>query len=729
MPSEQRHRKLRKARSEHQIPKGLTVEFISRKCRDSPQLLGPEKLQFSRHESNESFHCVGPGSHQLSPCQSQESPTSQNQACHPIFFNPSPIASPTVREPGEKENYGNNFSDMMTNVRVLRVLHEVEKAFENATPISGKPYQTNQQLAMKDISRKSTSPQVTSETSELPTQGLKFNTNIFKPIGSKPSMEIPTGPRPQTLDESLEKDEEALSRRWSHLRQLERRATEASIEGLRKASLRRDSEKSQSTSGSDRTLHSPSRKFSFSRKSSSTLEKPEKTPIPPRARVPTDYFKPSPISFLSKSHPARIQKPVHREQLSPEADLVYQPVPLAPLQPYQFFPPTRLSRDSLRQPMGPRTMPNLSWSSDHYLEEEKSDILTPLESDQTYSSLIQLKSKDQLVSSPEIELISIPLSAAQQMVHTSNFLIHRKNSTNQYSSQVTQTNHTLRKLSSYSAENSSQLSLIEIPLQEFNTNIEDLKTIEVNGTTVSSDIETCLNDSATQNEKDVNEGSISPASSRPRFKRLSVKDGNASARDKRHNYMKHSPCHLKSPIGLEFPLPIGVDSPRGQCRNRSKSLPNGKDLGDEALLQDNEKTLTQESPLKRENFIDEKTSLDLSKRLSKSPHGSCEKDSPEDQDPSLRNNLEKDPVHSLSKIKCQSEPSLPFFFSNKMKPRSKKLRKKSATFENITKNESTSGVEKRDNFIGLAKKLLIKRVANEEKSCQGTLHDGEVKSS
>jgi hypothetical protein len=66
---------------------------------------------------------------------------------------------------------------------------------------------------------------------------LHFNVDIFKSPGEYPSFGPPEPPKATSNPPDLPL-EELHAERWECLQQLERRATEASLEGLRKASLK-----------------------------------------------------------------------------------------------------------------------------------------------------------------------------------------------------------------------------------------------------------------------------------------------------------------------------------------------------------------------------------------------------------------------------------------------------------------------------------------------------------
>ncbi|KAI9604292.1 hypothetical protein H4Q26_003906 [Puccinia striiformis f. sp. tritici PST-130] len=133
----------------------------------------------------------------------------------------------------------------MEKIRFMEMVAEVDKAVGKASSQSSSSdldhhtYHQPGPLA-KDGQRKSDEiKQTWLKDSTEEEEELYFNVDIFKSPGES------TGIRPTELPVSttppLELQEELHAERWECLQQLERRATEASLEGLRKASLKGES--------------------------------------------------------------------------------------------------------------------------------------------------------------------------------------------------------------------------------------------------------------------------------------------------------------------------------------------------------------------------------------------------------------------------------------------------------------------------------------------------------
>ncbi|WAR56660.1 hypothetical protein PtB15_7B510 [Puccinia triticina] len=557
----------------------------------------------SRRSSDESFNCVGDKSldcFQLKPAPKRDPKRreqDQQQLNHKTGPTPAAGDLEGAAEGGPPAQADSSASSM-EKIRFMEVVAEVDKAVGIATSPSPSSDLLDQHTSRQtgSIITKDGQARVDSDPiaffspipynnnsntlhdrSELKSDGdkpawlentpqsvgrgkLHFNVDIFKSPGEIPTTfgpaELPRSTRKPTSSDQLE---ELNAERWECLQQLERRATEASLEGLRKASLKgENTERSQSiSSGSHDTVHptAPLRKFSSSRQAASGRHRSksssyshrwgsnESNKMEPIAGSKTKVHPTITLSY----HPTEIDDHLRREKLllrSPSVSVV--PI----LEGVNLSNESRASSD--QRPVGPRPMSkalNLSRLSDASVQTDQTDVLMPLASTNRIAPSYATPPNPD-----EKEVIAIPSSAVKQMVRTSNYLINRKNSSNYFFNPLI---HNLQNLNYQDDLNNSnddvtQPSLIEISLNKVDG--------EIGGTGPGQAVPKAPTTEKPEEREtramgvpgvqprlnargSMQEGSIDSRGSwgAGRFRRLSTGDGRTAPRDKRYKYMKTHP--------------------------------------------------------------------------------------------------------------------------------------------------------------------------------------------
>lgn len=494
---------------------------------------------------------------------------------------------------GEDERLQSHPPSMMENIRLLRVLAEVEKAVgEPPSSESGPndtPYLDDDDLMGKDGQSSDEdsanvsffSPIAHNEQAELlrepnvedhripnvnqspmitklaPREELHFNVDIFKSSndGRNPVRDQ-ARPRPPEVDEELHPE------RWECLQQLERRATEASLEGLRKASLRGNDPRAQSLAsvGLESTHSSPSRKLSSSRQNDQhqvgTDRKPSWLSI--RNRLNSHESKKSePKALNLTSNPGIVltHSPQETDDISQKEKLLLRSPSVSVMPILQEITSPPLPRNSWRRPLSPRAISQtyiLSYASEQNTENGSSIPLAKIPSDSTMK-----------IDLDEKEVISIPSSAIRQMIRTSQHLINRKNSINYANLPPTNLrNADYQDDLNHSNDDLAQPSLIEISLNKADPGAIDSETQlpkappptpekkeEFPVALPDHEVSDKTNEAGeTIRAKDYAQKNV-PSS----FRRLSIGDGRTIPRDKRYRYMKTHPA--LPPHGPSSPFP------------------------------------------------------------------------------------------------------------------------------------------------------------------------------
>ncbi|EFP90095.2 uncharacterized protein PGTG_15943 [Puccinia graminis f. sp. tritici CRL 75-36-700-3] len=617
MPFTHHHRKWRKARDRGRARRASLIQQTRKTRRDSYHRSARHRHQEpsnsgwssdSRANSDESFNCAGDeslDSFQLKPAPKRD-PQRREKDQQQLNNKSGLITTPAAGElEGAAEGGGRTQTDSsastMEKIRFMEVVAEVDKAVGIASSSSsssssssdldqrtfrqpGSPAKDGQAgidsgsaaIAFFSPIAHNNNNNNNQDPSDLKGDGvinptwlenplapagrgkLHFNVDIFKSPGEYPSFEPPEPPKatPNPSDLPLE---ELHAERWECLQQLERRATEASLEGLRKASLKGDTaERNQSiSSGSHDTTHStiPLRKFSSSRQAASRSNRSKNSSSNSRRWGSNESNKIEPIGSSTKLnpaitlsyHPTEMDDTLRREKLllrSPSVSVF----PIA--QGVNSASQLRAASESDHRPLGPRPMSktsNLSRLSEASVQTDENDVLMPLATRTT-----------PYVSPPnpddEEEVIAIPSSAVKQMVRTSNYLINRKNSSNYYFNPLI---HNLQNLNYQDDLNDSnddftQPSLIEISLNKVNGEIEDPAPEQVPpkepsdkpGETETGTIDIPGGPPDLEGRGSMYAGSVDSSRGSlgvSRFRRLSIGDGRAAPRDKRYTYMKTHP--------------------------------------------------------------------------------------------------------------------------------------------------------------------------------------------
>ncbi|POW00992.1 hypothetical protein PSTT_12733 [Puccinia striiformis] len=441
---------------------------------------------------------------------------------------------------------------------------------------------------------------------------LYFNVDIFKSPGES------TGIRPTELPVSttppLELQEELHAERWECLQQLERRATEASLEGLRKASLKGESTertRSISSGGRDSINHSatPLRKLSLSRQAAGESRRSKSSSYTTSHRWGSNESnKMEPIGSNNKVnptitlsyHPTETDDFMRREKLLLRSPSVAVPPIIQGNLKCAFWvrtlhtgKPSYSAERVIGIPLGPRAMSktsNLSRLSEVSGQTDENDVLMPL-ANRTAAPYVTPANPD------ETEVIAIPSSAFKQMVRTSNYLINRKNSSNYYFNPLIQNLKNLNYQDDLNNSNDdvTQPSLIEISLNKVNGEIGDIEPEQVAPEKVSSvttgikPINIPTGRPSLEGRVSVYAGSVDSNGSwgAGRFRRLSTGDGRTAPRDKRYKYMKtHPPLPAQGPsivlpqIGTKDSTPAPPPPPSKATnpppRKRSVSLGEAK---------------------------------------------------------------------------------------------------------------------------------------------------------
>lgn len=568
-----RHRRWGKGRGRNR-PRSSSLTQQTHKNRRGSQSHTGRVQQYSnldsRTSSDESFGCMG----EVSPVYFElKAAPKRNPKLRPTSqqrHGDTPAAMELERA-AEAETQS-EIASMMERIRFLKVVAEMEKVFQSpsadldhSTYLDGHitkdgesfrgtdsitgvffpplPYHdsTNCESNVDGACKLHEPPK---STRHEETEQLHFNVDIFKKPASGTSG---YGGAQGSTQGSRDVQEELHAERWEYLQQLERRATEASLEGLRKASLKADTERSQSisSSGHNTTSSSGSRKFSFSRQRRVGSDKSQRSDSIIRNRfVSNDCSKVErKNSNSTKFNPAiTLTHPPERYPTSQKDKLLLRSPSVEVMPILQEISSPALSRESSLHPLGPRPMSNisnLSNMSNSSNQGNEKEILLPLIAH--FDSTLSIDPK-------ETQVISIPTSAIKQMVRTSKYLINRKNSANYPSplnSSFNNWNYQDQMNSDLSTDELAHPSLIEITLNKVDTyqgkvtptakeEVEEILEAKIPERNLNSGVESVI----------LSDGSVEASrgnSTYNRFRRLSIGDDRAVPRNKRYKYMKTHP--------------------------------------------------------------------------------------------------------------------------------------------------------------------------------------------
>ncbi|POW22599.1 hypothetical protein PSHT_01058 [Puccinia striiformis] len=605
MPLIHHHRKWRKARDRGRARRASLIQQTRKSRQNSYHRSARYKVSsnaswssVSRRSSDESFGCLGDQSldcFQLKPPPKRHlkrHEEDQQQLDNTIDLTPAAggLEGAAERRPAHVTN---SSASTMEKIRFMEMVAEVDKAVGKASSQSSSSdldhhtYPQPGPLAKDGQAGLDSDPATITFFSPIPyddntipaqrkseeikqtwlkdsreeEEELYFNVDIFKSPGES------TGIRPTELPVSttppLELQEELHAERWECLQQLERRATEASLEGLRKASLKGENTertRSISSGGRDSITHSttPLRKLSLSRQAAGESRRSKSSSYTTSHRWGSNESnKMEPIGSNNKVnptitlsyHPTETDDFMRREKL-----LLRSPsVAVSPI--IQGVNPAIQPRESSEyRPLGPRAMSktsNLSRQSEVSGQTDENDVLMPL-ANRTAAPDVTPANPD------ETEVIAIPSSAFKQMVRTSNYLINRKNSSNYYFNPLIQNLKNLNYQDDLNNSNDdvTQPSLIEISLNKVNGEIGDIEPEQAAPEKVSSvatgikPINIPTGRPSLEGRVSVYAGSVDSNGSwgAGRFRRLSTGDGRTAPRDKRYKYMKtHPPLPAQGP--------------------------------------------------------------------------------------------------------------------------------------------------------------------------------------
>ncbi|PLW21840.1 hypothetical protein PCANC_03335 [Puccinia coronata f. sp. avenae] len=573
MPFTNHHRKWRKARGRARSRQASLTQQ-TRKTRwhsyhRSARHQEPSISGWSSDSSDESFKCAAPNRH---PKRRQDD---QQQLSQRSSLTPAAEELERAADGGTPQ--ADSSTSTMEQIRFMEVVAEVDKAVGIATTSSSSPSSSdldhhtfyNLGSISKDgqagidsspatIIFSSPTPYHNTLPAQLTTDGqegteeLHFNVDIFKSPGETPRA-LPTE-LPKATSYSSDLQEELHAERWECLQQLERRATEASLEGLRKASLKGDNtERTQSISsgGHDPThsttlLHKHSRQtVNGSNKSSSKTSHLWGSNESHKMEAKEVSTQANPMITLSY-HPIGADETLRKEKLLLRSPSVSVAVPI--LEKVDTIGQSKAP--SHYRPVGPRPMSktsNLTRLSEASVQTDENDMLIPLST----RAAPRIAPADPDVT----EVIAIPSSAVRQMVRTSHYLRNRKNSTGYYANPVIHniSNWSYQDDLNNSSDDVTQPSLIEISLNKVNGEIGSIGSerslqkvaVKERAGTQTRAIDIPGGGSRNQEARiSAHEGSVRSSGSAggSRFRRLSIGDGPTAPRDKRYKYMKTHPA-------------------------------------------------------------------------------------------------------------------------------------------------------------------------------------------
>ncbi|CAH7669884.1 expressed protein [Phakopsora pachyrhizi] len=413
-----------------------------------------------------------------------------------------------------KERNNANWEEMRENIRLLRLLSEVEKAVpipkQNKFVPQKVQFESHENVLVPSKSSVESSflsppgliPSDSQSSRKLSTksidgkklnrqESLKFNTKIFSKspeTHNHNSRKLSVGENRSSFE--LEDYKEAIPQRWDHLAQLERKAREASIEGLRKASL----VSSGSASGGEINSQNHSRKLLF-------LNSTKRRPSLPFTNLDKNHvaninrFENSKFNYSSsnKIYPERNndfnineQRPriVVTNLIGP--DQTSQLIDFSHRSPSALNKNFSSSREFLGKPFGPRPMSrSISGSSNQYAMAPSGTLSSSARSF-TENSFSENHSTTSAGSGNGLK--PIPLEILENLLNTSNHLI-RRNSKFDRSLLQPQLNYEDNQISLEKEEKSKEANFNRdkqaLPIN--NDEIERTQSVEVQSTNYSQE--------------------------------------------------------------------------------------------------------------------------------------------------------------------------------------------------------------------------------------------------